>query len=357
MDEKINIVIMAGGTGTRFWPYSRNKKPKQFLDILNTGRSLLQMTYDRFLKYVTKDQIWIVSNLMYKDLISLQIPDLPSDQILLEPSKRNTGPCIAYAAHKIRKKDPNALLVITPSDHAIFKPESFLEVIQNAVDCAADSKKLLTIGIKPHRPETGYGYIQYSHSDSIAKKVKTFIEKPDVDLAKKFIDTGEFVWNAGIFILSVAAIIEAFEKHQKELTDLFAAGQKHYGTDKEASFIEKAYSHCKSISIDYAIMEKADNVFTILGDFGWSDLGSWNVLHELTEKDDNNNIIENTALLYSSKSNYIKSKKEKLLVISDLEGYLVADFDDVLLICKKDDAAKFKSFVNDVKATKGDSFI
>mgnify|MGYP001249249429 CR=1 FL=1 len=357
MDEKINIVIMAGGTGTRFWPYSRNKKPKQFLDILNTGRSLLQMTYDRFLKYVTKDQIWIVSNLMYKDLISLQIPDLPSDQILLEPSKRNTGPCIAYAAHKIRKKDPNALLVITPSDHAIFKPESFLEVIQNAVDCAADSKKLLTIGIKPHRPETGYGYIQYSHSDSIAKKVKTFIEKPDIDLAKKFIDTGEFVWNAGIFILSVAAIIEAFEKHQKELTDLFAAGQKHYGTDKEASFIEKAYSHCKSISIDYAIMEKADNVFTILGDFGWSDLGSWNVLHELTEKDDNNNIIENTALLYSSKSNYIKSKKEKLLVISDLEGYLVADFDDVLLICKKDDAAKFKSFVNDVKATKGDSFI
>ena len=291
MDEKINIVIMAGGTGTRFWPYSRNKKPKQFLDILNTGRSLLQMTYDRFLKYVTKDQIWIVSNLMYKDLISLQIPDLPSDQILLEPSKRNTGPCIAYAAHKIRKKDPNALLVITPSDHAIFKPESFLEVIQKAVDCAADSKKLLTIGIKPHRPETGYGYIQYSHSDSIAKKVKTFIEKPDVDLAKKFIDTGEFVWNAGIFILSVAAIIEAFEKHQKELTDLFAAGQKHYGTDKEASFIEKAYSHCKSISIDYAIMEKADNVFTILGDFGWSDLGSWNVLHELTEKDDNNNII------------------------------------------------------------------
>ena len=357
MDEKINIVIMAGGTGTRFWPYSRNKKPKQFLDILNTGRSLLQMTYDRFLKYVTKDQIWIVSNLMYKDLISLQIPDLPSDQILLEPSKRNTGPCIAYAAHKIRKKDPNALLVITPSDHAIFKPESFLEVIQKAVDCAADSKKLLTIGIKPHRPETGYGYIQYSHSDSIAKKVKTFIEKPDIDLAKKFIDTGEFVWNAGIFILSVAAIIEAFEKHQKELTDLFAAGQKHYGTDKEASFIEKAYSHCKSISIDYAIMEKADNVFTILGDFGWSDLGSWNVLHELTEKDDNNNIIENTALLYSSKSNYIKSKKEKLLVISDLEGYLVADFDDVLLICKKDDAAKFKSFVNDVKATKGDSFI
>ncbi len=357
MDEKINIVIMAGGTGTRFWPYSRNKKPKQFLDILNTGRSLLQMTYDRFLKYVTKDQIWIVSNLMYKDLISLQIPDLPSDQILLEPSKRNTGPCIAYAAHKIRKKDPNALLVITPSDHAIFKPESFLEVIQNAVDCAADSKKLLTIGIKPHRPETGYGYIQYSHSDSIAKKVKTFIEKPDIDLAKKFIDTGEFVWNAGIFILSVAAIIEAFEKHQKELTDLFAAGQKHYGTDKEASFIEKAYSHCKSISIDYAIMEKADNVFTILGDFGWSDLGSWNVLHELIEKDDNNNIIESTALLYNSKSNYIKSKKEKLLVISDLEGYLVADFDDVLLICKKDDAAKFKSFVNDVKATKGDSFI
>ncbi|MAJ50464.1 MAG: mannose-1-phosphate guanylyltransferase [Flammeovirgaceae bacterium] len=357
MDKKINIVIMAGGTGTRFWPYSRNKNPKQFLDVLNTGRSLLQMTYDRFLKYVPKDQIWIVSNLMYQKLISTQIPDLPSDQILLEPSKRNTGPCIAYAAYKIRKKDPDGLLVITPSDHAIFKLEAFLEAIKSAVACAKDNTKLLTLGIKPHRPEIGYGYIQYSPSNTIDKKVKTFTEKPDINLAKKFIETGEFVWNAGIFVWSIAAIIEAFEKYQKELAALFSAGHAYYGTEKEASFIETVYYQCKSISIDYAIMEKADNVFTILGDFGWSDLGSWDVLHDLAEKDADYNVIEQTALLYNSHSNYIKSKKEKLLVISDLEGYLVADFDDVLLICKKDDASKFKSFVNDVKATKGDNFI
>ena len=357
MDKKINIVIMAGGTGTRLWPYSRNKNPKQFLDVLNTGKSLLQMTYDRFIEYVPKDQIWIVSNLMYRELISIQIPDLSPDQILLEPSKRNTAPCIAYAAYKIRKKDPNAILVITPSDHAIFKPEAFIEVIKNAVDCASDRTKLLTIGIEPHRPETGYGYIQYSPSSTADKKVKTFTEKPNIELAKKFIETGEFVWNAGIFVWSIAAIIEAFDKYQPELADLFAAGHSSYGTDEEASFIETAYSQCKSISIDYAIMEKADNVFTLLGDFGWSDVGSWDALHEMVEKDADDNVIEQTALLYNSRSNYIKSKKEKLLVISDLEGYLVADFDDVLLICKKDDAAKFKSFVNEVKATKGDDFI
>ena len=357
MDKKINIVIMAGGTGTRFWPYSRNKNPKQFLDVLNTGKSLLQMTYDRFIEHVPKDQIWIVSNVMYRELISVQIPDLPSDQILLEPSKRNTAPCIAYAAYKIRKKDPNAILVITPSDHAIFKSEAFIEVIKNAVDCASDNTKLLTIGIEPHRPEIGYGYIQYSPSNNTYKKVKTFTEKPDIELAKKFIETGEFVWNAGIFVWSITAIIEAFNKYQPELADLFAAGYSSYGTDEEASFIETAYSQCKSISIDYAIMEKADNVFTLLGDFGWSDVGSWDALHELVEKDTDDNVIEQTALLYNSRSNYIKSKKEKLLVISDLEGYLVADFDDVLLICKKEDDAKFKSFVNEVKATKGDDFI
>jgi len=225
------------------------------------------------------------------------------------------------------------------------------------VDCASDRTKLLTIGIEPHRPETGYGYIQYSPSSTADKKVKTFTEKPNIELAKKFIETGEFVWNAGIFVWSIAAIIEAFDKYQPELADLFAAGHSSYGTDEEASFIETAYSQCKSISIDYAIMEKADNVFTLLGDFGWSDVGSWDALHEMVEKDADDNVIEQTALLYNSRSNYIKSKKEKLLVISDLEGYLVADFDDVLLICKKDDAAKFKSFVNEVKATKGDDFI
>jgi mannose-1-phosphate guanylyltransferase len=357
MKKDINIVIMAGGTGTRFWPYSRNERPKQFLDVLNTGRSLLQMTFDRFSSYVPTSQIWIVSNGIYKEIITEQLPELHSDQVLLEPSKRNTAPCIAYAAYKIKKTKPEAILVIAPSDHAIFKPEAFLNIIETATNRAANSSKLFTIGIQPHRPETGYGYIQYIPEDGIEKKVKTFTEKPDLTLARKFIETGEFVWNAGIFVWSLSSIIEAFERYQPELASLFAAGDSHYFTSKESKFIEETYSQCKSISIDYAIMEKAKNVFTILGDFGWSDLGSWDALHELAKKDEHDNVVEQSAILYNAKSNYIKSSKEKLVVISDLEGYLVADFEDVLLICKKDDASKFKSFFNEVKATKGDKYV
>ena len=244
-----------------------------------------------------------------------------------------------------------------PSDHAIFKPEAFLNIIETATNRAANSSKLFTIGIQSHRPETGYGYIQYIPEDGIEKKVKTFTEKPDLTLARKFIETGEFVWNAGIFVWSLSSIIEAFERYQPELASLFAAGDSHYFTSKESKFIEETYSQCKSISIDYAIMEKAKNVFTILGDFGWSDLGSWDALHELAKKDEHDNVVEQSAILYNAKSNYIKSSKEKLVVISDLEGYLVADFEDVLLICKKDDASKFKSFVNEVKATKGDKYV
>lgn len=357
VNKHLHIVIMAGGTGTRFWPYSRNNKPKQFLDVLGTGRSLLQMTYDRFKDQVPNENIWIVSNELYDGIIKEQLPELSSDNILLEPSKRNTAPCVAYAAYKIRKQDEHAIMAVLPSDHVIFKEDDFREIVDAAAN-QADDEKLITIGIKPHRPETGYGYIQFEESSELAlKKVKTFTEKPELALAQKFFDSGDFLWNAGIFVWSVNAIITAFDKHQPELAELFADCQSAYFTDKEQKQIAKAYSQSKNISIDYAIMEKSDNVFVILGDFGWSDLGSWNALHEIKEKDKNNNVLEADTLLYNANDNYIISKSKRLVVAHELSGYLIADFDDVLLICKKEDSGVFRDFVNDVKLDKGEKLI
>ncbi len=357
MNKNLHVVIMAGGTGTRFWPYSRNDKPKQFIDALGTGRSLLQMTYDRFAASVPNENIWIVSNEIYRDLLSEQLPELRQDNILLEPLKRNTAPCIAYAAYKIKQQDPNAIMAVLPSDHVIFKEEKFLEVINTAVE-GCDDQALITIGIEPNRPETGYGYIQYLDDvDNPLKPVKTFTEKPELDLAKKFLESGDFVWNAGIFVWSVKAIISAFEKHQPELAETFEEGKEQYFTENEASFIKDAYAVSKSVSIDYAIMEKADHVNVVLGDFGWSDLGSWNALHEIKEKDKDGNVLEGDILTYQSKDNYILSKSKRLIVAEGLEGYLIADFNDVLLICRKEDSGIFREFVSDVKEQKGDKFI
>ena len=358
MSTNIYVVIMAGGSGTRFWPYSRDAKPKQFLDVLGTGRSLLQMTFDRFLNLTTPDKIWIVSNDKYGDLIKEQLPELKEDQVLLEPEKRNTAPCIAYASYKIMKEDPNATLVVSPSDHVIFKENAFVEVIGTAVKASQEDEKLLTIGIRPNRPETGYGYIQYhSNPGKDVKKVKTFTEKPALELAEKFIESGDFLWNSGIFIWSVDAIIKAFEKYDEETASVFADGLPKYFTKDETQFIKKAYSQCKSISIDYAIMEKAENVYVVPGDFGWSDLGSWNALHEIKEQDANNNVIEANALVYDSKDNYIKARKDKVVVAQGVDGLLIADFDDVLLICKKEDSTIFREFITDVRSEKGEKFI
>lgn len=356
MSNKVYVVIMAGGTGTRFWPYSRNHKPKQFLDVLGTGRSLLQMTFDRFKSYTSAENIYIVSNDLYDEVIREQLPELGSQQILLEPVKRNTAPCVAYAAYKIQQQDADAILIFTPADHAIFQEEKFLEVMEKAVEGAASGEKLITIGIKPHRPETGYGYIQHLEDEGDVKPVKTFTEKPQLELAKTFLASGDFLWNAGIFVWSAAAITKAFGEHQPEIAEIFDSAGQYY-TEGEKDFIEKSYAIVKSISIDYAIMEKANNVFVVMGDFGWSDLGSWNSLHEIRDKDEDGNVVEAETILYRCKNNYIKAEKGKLVVLHDLDGYLVSDFDDVLLVCKKDDAAIFKSFVTDVKTLKGDRFI
>ncbi len=355
MSKNIHVVIMAGGSGTRFWPYSREAKPKQFLDVVGTGRSLLQMTFDRFNEITTPDKIWVVTNEKYDSLIKEQLPELGHDQILLEPEKRNTAPCIAYAAYKIMKQDPDASMIVTPSDHAIFKEKEFLEVIDTALNDASKEDHLITIGIRPNRPEIGYGYIQYiSEPGNNVKKVKTFTEKPQLDLAKKFLESGDFLWNSGIFIWSIDAIVRAFETHDEEMASLFASGLNEYFTKEEKSFIKKTYSHCKNISIDYAIMEKAENVYVVPGDFGWSDLGSWNALHEIREQDENENVIEGSAITYESRNNFIKGDKDKLILAHGMEGFLVADFDDVLLICKKEDSSIFKDFIADAKAKKGD---
>lgn len=358
MSTNIYVVIMAGGSGTRFWPYSRDAKPKQFLDVLDTGRSLLQMTFDRFLEITTADKIWVVSNEKYEQLIHEQLPELGKHQVLLETEKRNTAPCIAYASYKIMKEDPNAVLVVSPSDHAIFKEKEFQDVISTSVESASKEEKLITIGIRPNRPETGYGYIQYiSDPGATVKKVKTFTEKPETDLAVKFIESGDFLWNSGIFIWSIDSIIKAFEKHEEEIASIFASGLSEYYTDSEQAFVKKAYSQCKNISIDYAIMEKAENVFVVPGEFGWSDLGSWNALHEIKDKDDNDNVTEGMVMSYDSKNNYIKGNKEKITVIQGCEGFLIADFEDVLLVCKKEDSSLFRDFITDVKAEKGEKFV
>lgn len=348
---------MAGGTGTRFWPFSREKKPKQFLDVLGTGKSLLQLTVERFSLQVPRENILIVSNEIYEEIIFEQLPDFNKDQVLSEPIKRNTAPCIAYAAYKIRQKDPNAVMVISPSDHMIFGDEKFKNVITNAVNAASNSEKLITLGIQPTRPETGYGYIQFHDSDEMVKSVKTFTEKPELKIAEKFIESGDFVWNAGIFIWSVKAITSAFNINMPEMASIFEEGTGKYYTDDEKEFIKLAYTQCRSISIDYGIMEKSDNVHVVLGDFGWSDLGSWDSLHEIKEKDNQNNVIEANALIYDSNSNYIKSDSQKLIIVQNMEGYLIADFKDVLVICKKDAESKFREFVADVKDMKNSKLL
>ncbi|MGK7391552.1 MAG: mannose-1-phosphate guanylyltransferase [Candidatus Cyclobacteriaceae bacterium M2_1C_046] len=352
------IIVMAGGAGTRFWPYSRNNHPKQFLDILGTGRTMLQTTFDRFLKVAPVENFYIVTNDEYRSLVKEQLPDLNDDQILAEPIRRNTAPCIAYATYKILKKDPEAITIVTPADHLILKEEEFVQTINTAIEGAQENNHLITIGIKPHRPETGYGYIQFHPNDSPLKKLKTFTEKPEKDLAKKFLESGDFVWNSGMFIWKGKAIHEAFQKHLPEVDEIFTEISDSFFTEKEAGAIKKAYSHCKSISIDYGIMEKAANVYVVLGDFGWSDLGSWDSLHEIIEnKDDQKNVVQANALLYDSRNCLIRVPKYKLVVVHDLNGYLVTEHENVILICKKDAEKKFREFVSDVKDKKGEQYL
>lgn len=368
LDEIMNsnnyCVIMAGGIGSRFWPYSRAKKPKQFLDILSTGRSLLQSTYDRFVQLMPCENILIVSNEDYADLILEQLPDLKQEQVLLEPMRRNTAPCIAYANHRIKSVNPNANIVVAPSDHIILKEKKFLEVVLSGLKFVEENNALLTLGIQPHRPETGYGYIQFSgDKDNIElnnsiRKVKTFTEKPDYDLAVKFLESGDFFWNSGMFFWSLNSINEAFDSHLPDVNNLFSEGTDKFNTSEERAFIQATYSACKNISIDYGIMEKANNVHVLCADIGWSDLGTWGSLYEISDKDEKNNSSKGgRSFLYDTKDCLINIPKNKLAVIQGLEDVIIVDSDDVLLICKKHEEQRIKQFVNDVKLEEGEQFI
>lgn len=343
------VVLMAGGVGVRFWPYSRNQRPKQFLDILGTGKTLLQSTYHRFLRVCRPENILVVTSREYVELTREQLPDLQAHQILAEPMRKNTTACIAYAAWFVQNRDPEAVLIVSPSDHLILEEDLFAQTILSAAEKAAGQDKLITLGIQPSRPETGYGYIQFIESKGALKKVKTFTEKPELSIAKKFVESGEFVWNSGIFIWGVRAITEAIAQHVQDIADVFIEMSGKFGTDQEAESLEKAYSVCRNISIDFGVMEKADNVYVLLAHFTWSDLGSWGSLHEASTKDSNNNHIHGEALTYDTRNCFIHGPNGKLMVLQGLNGCLVGWFDDVLIVCDKDREQLFRRYVNDIK--------
>jgi mannose-1-phosphate guanylyltransferase len=363
MNKNQYCVIMAGGIGTRFWPMSRTSHPKQFIDILGTGQTLLQQTYYRFNKLIRKENIYIVTNEQYKKLIIGQIPDINEEQIICEPSRRNTAPCVAYACFKINCLNPDANIVVAPSDHIIMKEEAFLEIISSALKATAANDWLLTLGIRPSRPDTGYGYIQFNEDityqkDKRVKKVKTFTEKPVMEMAKQFLKSGDFLWNSGIFIWSAKNIIAAFEKYAPEIFSVFKEGIKKYNTPKEKSFIKDTYSVCRSISIDYAVMEKADNVYVLQSDFGWSDLGTWGSLYETRKKNkEGNAVIGKNVMIYDSKNCIVNMPAEKLVVLQGLNDCIVVESDGILLVCKMADEQQLRKFVNDVKVEKGEHFV
>lgn len=355
--SNIYAVIMAGGSGTRFWPFSRTEKPKQFLDVLGVGQTLLQMTFDRFKEITDVDKILIVANHKYKEIIKEQLPEISDDQILLEPFQRNTAPCIAYACYKIAHKDPDAAIVVSPSDHIVFKGDVFTAILNKAILAATEEEKLVTIGVQPNRPETGYGYIQFvDNNESDIKKVKTFTEKPEKEIAQSFLDSGEFVWNAGIFVWSAAAITNAFTMYLPEMDEVFVGLKDSFYTDQEQTNVDAGYAQCKNISIDYGIMEKAKNVFVIMGDFGWSDLGSWQSLYEISEKDSDDNVVNANALLYNSHKCTISGPKEKLIVVSGLDNCLISDYGNAILICNKEKGTELKRIVHDIRNSKNSSF-
>ena len=375
-------VIMAGGVGSRFWPFSREDKPKQFLDFFGTGRSLLQMTVDRFRPLVPIENMFIVTNVAYKQLIMEQIPDLKETQILCEPARRNTAPCIAYATAHIRalclrraseasvqeggepitasnqdwsRPEMKANIVVAASDHLILEEEKFRAMIQKAFDFVAENKVICTLGMQPTRPETGYGYIQYLKNTKEEcttyegiYPVKTFTEKPNLEMAKVFLQSGDFLWNSGIFVWNLQTISEAFRYLLPEVADRFREGELLMGTKQEESFIEQIFPKCPNISIDYGIMEKADNVYVLPSSFGWSDLGTWGSLYELSTKDANGNVsLHSDAQFYEASGNIVTLESGKLAVVQGVDGMIIAEQKGVLLVCKQSEEQRIKQFVAD----------
>lgn len=349
---------MAGGIGSRFWPMSKASRPKQFIDILGTGESLIQQTFRRLSKVCPKENILIVTNQDYKSLCLEQLPEMQDHNILCEPCMRNTAPCIAYAAFKIYSQNPDANMIVAPSDHLITNEEEFVRVVKEGMSATAANDILLTIGILPSRPDTGYGYIQFNdaslESNPDIKKVRTFTEKPNQELALQFLDSGDFLWNSGIFIWNAEKIIKSLKKHLPDIHDIFEEGKHSFNTKKESSYIYSAFPRSKNISIDYGVMEKSENVYVFPADFGWSDLGTWGSLYTHQELDNYRNTVQGkNVLLYDSTDNIIKFADEKVVVLQGINGYIVVEDDNTLLICRKEDEQKIKQFVADVKKKEG----
>ncbi|MAW31074.1 MAG: mannose-1-phosphate guanylyltransferase [Flavobacteriales bacterium] len=354
MNKDNYAVIMAGGIGSRFWPMSREEFPKQFLDILGTGKTLIQQTFHRLKKICPKENILVLTNIKYRDLCLEQLPELHIDNIICEPTMRNTAACIAYASFKIYDLNTKANIIVAPSDHLILQEENFLCLVNNCLEVVSKHDILLTLGITPSRPETGYGYIQYTSEtlqtfDKIFK-VKTFTEKPNQELAVNFLNSGDFLWNSGMFIWSVKSIILAFRKHLRDIYEIFEDGKNFFNTNQEKEFIDRVYPGCKNISIDYGIMEKSHNVYVVPSEFGWSDLGTWGALSNHIKLDENGNAIQgNNTVLYHSSDNIVKFPNDKLVVLYGLNGFIVVENEGELLICKRDDEQEIKNIVSQLK--------
>lgn len=351
---------MAGGVGSRFWPFSRTSYPKQFQDILGTGKTMIQQTVERFDGICPIENIYVVTNSEYYDLIKQQLPFMKDEQILQEPIRRNTAPCIAYACYKIASKNPDANIMVSPADHVILDVPEFRRVTREALEATANNDILVTLGIRPNRPDTGYGYIQVDERfDSLGtlKKVKTFTEKPNIELAVAFVTSGDFVWNAGIFVWNAKTIIKNFEKHLPDIATAFNDISDCYFTSKEEDVLTTAYYQCRNISIDYGIMESASDVYVLKSDFGWSDLGTWKSLFEQAEKNKDDNVLQGNVMTYETRNSIVKTPKDRLVVVQGLKDYIVAEYDNVLLICEKDQEQRIKQFVSEVKEKKGKDFI
>jgi mannose-1-phosphate guanylyltransferase len=361
MNKHQYVAIMAGGIGSRFWPMSRTAKPKQFLDILDTGRTLIQSTFDRFSQFIPVENIFVVTAKEYVALVQEQLPELKNENILAEPYRKNTAPCVAYISYKLLALDPNATLICAPADHLILDQVGFKKVCLEAQGFVQDHNALLTLGIKPTHPNTGYGYIQYEMQAVSANvyKVKTFTEKPNLELAKTFIQSGDFLWNAGIFVWMVKNLVQAFENHLPEMHEMFFLEKENLAdSSKEAEALERIYPQCTNISIDYGIMEKAPNVYVIPSSFGWSDLGTWASAFDNLEKDYLGNAVNgDQVMIIDANRSMIQAPNQKLVVVQGLTDYIVVDTPDVLLICRKDKEQEIKEYVAEVKKNKGDRYL
>jgi mannose-1-phosphate guanylyltransferase len=346
-------IIMAGGIGSRFWPMSTTECPKQFLDVLGIGKSLIRLTYERLLHLIDSENIYVVTNEKYVALVKTQIPELTGEQILTEPVRKNTAPCITYAAAKIYAKNENANLVVAPSDHLILKEDRFNKILSIALDESSKGEQLITLGIKPNRPDTGYGYIQfYQDGDIIGgqiKKVKQFTEKPNKELAELFVKSGDYYWNSGIFIWKASTLLKAIQKFKPELYNEFCSNYSIYNTPAEQKFVHDAFISCEDISIDFAIMENAKNIYVVLADFNWSDLGTWSSLYEHLEKDYKGNAADQNVWMVDSTNCIVKLNSEKKAIIQGLKNYIVIESEDKLLILNKEDEQNLKKYLNSLE--------